>query len=283
MTEIDGDTILYHYFQKDLQKVDFPFFIQSTMRFVLDLGIWIHPNDFIRLPIVEPFCVRDQSVVTNRKLWGNPQPNTGFMMDDNSMVKNIVKGNNKIISSKTISEYNGKNLGKGFVASHVWRMTNEKNTLSNQDHSLFTFIPNIVWLPKQVSKLTDREGSFVQTIIQEISIHIYKKCNFHDAMNPIIESCWQKLDSQQKRIIPESALPSIESMSFVRLGDEYIKSRIEKIKIFSKTMSSYADFGELPKHKVLSSKYDPFINTIDKTAAKKLATWMEQYSTALHW
>jgi hypothetical protein len=33
----------------------------------------------------------------------------------------------------------------------------------------YSFVPNLVWLASQVSKLSDREGSFVQTYLQALS------------------------------------------------------------------------------------------------------------------
>ena len=39
---------------------------------------------------------------------------------------------------------------------------------------LNSFVPNLVWLPVQISKLTDREGSYAQRFLQAISCQIYK-------------------------------------------------------------------------------------------------------------
>jgi hypothetical protein len=44
-------------------------------------------------------------------------------------------------------------MGKGFVASHVWRKL--VNGSSAPQHALTnSFIPNLVWLPTQVAKLS---------------------------------------------------------------------------------------------------------------------------------
>ena len=90
MAEVDGSNILYHYLQKDLRKSEFPLYLQMVMKLVTDLGVWIHPDDYKKLPITLPYVVRDPMLKTQvRKPWGNPQPNTGLMMDDNLKMKQI--------------------------------------------------------------------------------------------------------------------------------------------------------------------------------------------------
>jgi hypothetical protein len=37
----------------------------------------------------------------------------------------------------------------------------------------YSFLPNLVWLPSQLAKLSDREGSFVQTLAA-VSRRIYR-------------------------------------------------------------------------------------------------------------
>ena len=283
MAEVDGNHILYHYLQKDLQRVDFPFFVQTALRFAIDLGVWIHPDNYRSLPIVEPVCVRDPSITTAQRLtWGNPQPHTGLMMDDNSMVKSIVKGSSKLIESSRISEYDGKSLGNGFVASHVWREVGVQRTLSNRDNRLFTFIPNLVWLPVQVSKLSDREGSIVQSVLQQLAAHIYRNQTLNAPLQRIIDSCWAEIEAHTHPFaLPLESLPEIEKLSFIRLPSRYIDMKKKKIEKASTALLAHAAGNSIPTGRILSSKYDHLIPRINRKAASSLGTWLADYHASL--
>jgi hypothetical protein len=63
-------------------------------------------------------------------------------------------------------------MGTSFVASHVWRELVPSGQAS-RERATYSFVPNLVWLPAQVSKLSDREGSFVQTYLQALSWKIW--------------------------------------------------------------------------------------------------------------
>ncbi len=129
---------------------------------LIDLPIWIPTNFYTMLPIILPYVVRDNScrikTSNDHYEWGSAN-SRGFLRDDNTLLKGIVRS--FPIRSANIPAYNGKKLGTGFVASHIWgKITVEDNSLiSSRHHMLNSFVPNIVWLPLQISKLTDREGS----------------------------------------------------------------------------------------------------------------------------
>ena len=42
------------------------------------------------------------------------------------------------------------------------------------DPLAYSFVPNLVWLPSEVAKLTDRQDSFVQRYVQAISTRLYR-------------------------------------------------------------------------------------------------------------
>ena len=80
--------------------------------------------------------------------------------------------------------------GEGYVASHVWRVLNREGGLAARNPLTYSFVPNLVWLPREVSKLTDREGSFVQGYIQALAIKIYREIPVRDELQPIVEESW---------------------------------------------------------------------------------------------
>lgn len=161
--KLDGENILYHYLQKDLLAKDVWLFQMLAARLVVSLGIWLHPEYYRQIPILLPFARRDASCRKNCnkeriEQWGSPDRN-GLFRDDNSLVKDIPKSLR--IESTATGIYVNKRIGTGFVACHVWRTPNT-GILASQNPATYSFVPNLVWLPKQVAKLTDREGSFAQ-------------------------------------------------------------------------------------------------------------------------
>lgn len=135
-------------------------------------------TDFYRkLPIILPYVVRDNSCrikkPTGEDEWGSAN-SKGFLRDDNTLLKGIVRSFK--IKSMKILEYDGKKLGTGFVASHIWGKVSVDNNImiSSRHHKLNSFVPNLVWLPVQISKLTDREGSFAQSLLQAISYDLWR-------------------------------------------------------------------------------------------------------------
>lgn len=282
MAKVDGNKILYHYLQKDLRESDFPLYLQMVMKLVTDLGVWIHPDDYKKLPIVMPYVVRDPTLTTKvRTPWGNPQPHTGLMKDDNSMVKAIAKGKKKKIESAVVSKYDGGILGKNFVASHVWREIKTDADLTNRDHRLFTFIPNLVWLPKEISKFTDREGSIIQSLIQQISMKIYRNLELSEPVEVFTEEAWKVIETCEVKFpLPDEAIPDVSQLTFIRISDSYIRSRTRKIGRLAQALTFYSQDLEYTSPSI-SSKYDPLINTIDKGAAAKLGAYLTRYYNAV--
>ncbi len=175
---IDGDNIIYHYIQKTLLSDSEPDSFTRTLieRLLADLSIWFPPEVYRQIPILLPYVVRDHKCRKKNSdgtdEWGTPN-DFGFLRDDNSLIKPIVKS--LMISGNSVKEYNRKKLGKGFVASHIWRELTPKfeGRLASTLPQTNSFIPNLVWLPRQISKLTDREGGFAQQLLQSLSRRIY--------------------------------------------------------------------------------------------------------------
>ena len=89
-----GMTSYTIFFQKQLMA-DNPDFAKSFIILAINaLGIWIHPDFYLKLPVLLPFVVRDPSCrknkVTGEDEWASPN-SEGLLRDDNSLVKIIIK------------------------------------------------------------------------------------------------------------------------------------------------------------------------------------------------
>lgn len=190
-SQIDGNHILYHFLQKDLFESDVWLFQMLSARLVASLGIWLHPDIYKRIPIILPFVVRDPSCRKRKEgeveEWGTPNK-FGFLRDDNSLIKGLPRS--LTVCSTSQSLYHNKRIGNGFVASHVWRKivgSQFDADLASRDPWLNSFVPNLVWLPSQVSKLSDREGTFTQLYLQALSAKIYKDIEVDPKIKPFVE------------------------------------------------------------------------------------------------
>ena len=119
---INGNRLLYHYLQKELYERDIWLFQMLRVQLVVSLGIWLDPRVYRELPLLVPYAVRDPHSRGNKALglpdaWGSPNEH-GYFRDDNSLVKGVPRA---LHVASPHSLYDGRRVGSGFVAAHVWQ------------------------------------------------------------------------------------------------------------------------------------------------------------------
>lgn len=274
--KVNGNNIIYHYLQKNLISDNDEFTKRLIEKLILDLSIWLPYHLFMNMPIIFPYAIRDsscrKSVNNINEEWGSAN-SKGFFRDDNSLIKGIIKSHN--IKSSKIDQYNGKRLGVGFVACHIWReITIEgKTTLASGYHKTYSFIPNLVWLPNQISKLTDREGSYAQKVLQNVSRKIY----FESTNDKEIEKIWNLLPDPYIDIRVNT-----KSLNYFQVSDEWINKRknqiINEIKMIKNTIYNKKN----DKYKVKCSRYLPSIVEVNNKNQVNLSNWLDQYKNMLN-
>lgn len=223
---VDGNDILYKLFKSLLEK-DQDLAIDVIREMIIKTAVWFPIETYQRIPVLLPWVVRDNScrgkIVGKKRVddqWGAPNA-LGYLRDDNTMVKDIFKPL-QVIGPKD-SPVNNQFVSKGFVASHVWREVNLE-VLANKDSRLNTFIPNLVWLPKQISKLSDIEGGLVQTALKATSWNLYRNVPFESPLQQSIENVWNEL--------PKPELLShfnfaADELNFLKIEESFYESRKE--------------------------------------------------------
>lgn len=276
----NGDDVLYHFFQKQLAADD-PQFAESFIRqAIVALGIWIHPKFYQELPVILPFVVRDNSCrnkQTEKDEWGSPNA-IGLLRDDNSLVKGIVRSM-PVISPKRL--YSKSSIGNGFVASHVWRITTENSalsTLASRDPWLNTFVPNLIWLPKQISKMTDNEGSFAQQYVQALSRHIYLNWPVKKSLQVRVQQIWDKLPTPSRFI--NETFPSMGNLNFFEFRQNIIDGRKKKISNVIAALEE-ASSGNTLERKIIAARYSAGLSSINCVVLKKLAAELQNYLNEL--
>jgi hypothetical protein len=199
--EIKGNDLLYRFFNEVLPSEP-ELFEKIPRLLVMSMAIWLPKSVYQEMPVLLPWVLRDTSCrgkksKGNRIIpdqWGSPNED-GYLRDDNSLVKGIPKSLG--ITSESYSFVNGRHLGTEFVAAHIWR-ENSSKTLASRLPELNTFVPNLVWLPSQVAKLSDREGSHVQTALKEISWGIYHDLPLTGSARIVANQSWFLLPKPEK-------------------------------------------------------------------------------------
>lgn len=275
----DGNNVLYHYLQKDLQVEDVFLFHMLASRLVNALGIWFAPEIYAVLPIILPFVVRDptcreKAPGANEDSWGAANAD-GYFRDDNSLVKGLPKS--LAIDSPRPDVYRGSQIGNGFVASHVWRELDSQQaqgSLASHNPWVNTFVPNMVWLPSQVSKLTDREGSFTQSYLQAHAFSLFRALKPHPDVAAYVERSWELLS--EPRGIPEQSLPSPVEVNYFTPTKRWINTRLAKNRLVAESLKLVA-LSERPFGKVISSRYTNSLQALNGEAAARLGEELIEY------
>ena len=213
MPDVDGNAVLYHYLQKSLPVEDIWLSRMVVGRLVDGLAIWFHPAAYKALPIVRPYIVRCPDCRRPVDEWGSPN-GTGYLRDDNSLIKQLPRSL-RITSTKTY--LNNKKIGNGWVASHIWQFKND-GTFSTRDHTTNSFIPNLVWLPQWLAKMSDRADSFVQEYLKALSYKIFRAQTLTGPLKEIVDDIWATLD---KPDLPQEALPNTGILNFFEFDAQW--------------------------------------------------------------
>jgi hypothetical protein len=159
---------------------------------IIRFAIWPVTDSYINAPWVARFAVRRQRHRTDerapgekRDLWGMPDE-MGFFADDNSLLKSAYKN---LDITGLQNPYKTAKLSTGLVCCHIWSGT-------TSDPLLFSFLPNLVWLPKSLARFTDvykeRDIHRVHYVMQELSYRRYRELEANVG-NDDCRRAWSKL------------------------------------------------------------------------------------------
>ena len=123
----------------------------KLVELALKFAIWPSKSTYEETPWLAPFAIRRIRVRVEpnapgpkRDLWGLPTE-LGYFTDDNSLIKGLVL--RKFLSPQN-NAYGGAKISSGLVCCHIWSGTTGSPLL-------FSFVPNLVWLPKSLAPFSD--------------------------------------------------------------------------------------------------------------------------------
>lgn len=227
----------------------------QLVEIALKFAIWPSVATYIATPWFAPFAIRRSRVRVEpnapgakRDLWGLPNE-SGYFTDDNSLIKGLIL--NRSLSPET-NPYCGSRITRGVVCCHIWSGTTTSPLL-------FSFVPNLVWLPKSLASYSDAHSVAkphpIHNALKQISIERYGSI----VRNRRVESAWQLLEPP--------ALLSLKRTTQTEIADggkisDLVKKRVKKMTDFLEATLD-AD-SEMPRR--FSKRYHAGIgNGIDKS------------------
>lgn len=205
--------------------------------------------------------------------WGAPDL-YGRFRDDNSLIKGIPRS--LIVTNPSNSLLNGKRLGTGFVAAHVWRKLSD-GTDAPRNELTYSFLPNLVWLPSQLAKLSDREGGYAQTFLQAQSLALYRHLPLTSKLARFVAPIWDLLPVREEVAAIDVA---VDRVSFFQSSEPWLLRRRRTLKVVREALIATADrttFGE----KIVASRYGDGLRRFQPTSVRVLLEMLTKYSEAV--
>ncbi len=233
------------------------------------MGIWFPEAVYEKAPILLPWVVRDPTCRGNRQKglpdeWSAPN-DAGYLRDDNSLVKAIPR--NLAILAPQLPHLNNAKMGTDFVAAHIWRLTSD-GQLASRNPLLNTFVPNMIWLPRQVAKLTDREGSLMQEILQSLAWQRYRHLNVDSYLVPTVEEAWSLIPKPTRNFAPTS-----EVNSFV-VNENFFDTHRGRLRTLTEALEAIGR-GEPLNQKVISKRYTEGLPRFRDVEREKLLVFLK--------
>jgi hypothetical protein len=134
-----------------LEEISESHLVDIALRF----AIWPSVATYCDTPWFAPFAIRrirtrvePNAPGAKRDLWGLPTE-SGYFTDDNSLIKSLVR--NRPLSPES-NPYGNSRITRGVVCCHIWAGTTTQPLL-------FSFVPNLVWLPKSLASYSDAHSA----------------------------------------------------------------------------------------------------------------------------
>lgn len=248
-------------------------FVDLTSELFVNLGVWWSPAAYRRLPVMTPWCVRDRTCRYDQgpESWGAPRID-GYMRDDNSIIKKLPLSAR--IAAPVGHPYGGRKPWRGFTACHIWRELPD-GTLAGADPWLYSFMPNLVWLPSWLAPLSDRHESHAQELLQRTSMEVFRNVAVPSPLDVYTESAWEKLP-------PPPAGPALprSQLAFFEPDDSFFARRIAYLTKVMAGCASVLDTGAL-RSKVICSRYTAGLPLLEPAAVKEFHEAITTYRTAV--
>lgn len=249
-------------------------YTQLTEALIEHLSIWWAPAGYARMPTMVPWCVRDRSGRYDQgpESWSAPRDD-GYLRDDNSIIKKLPLP--VWVRAPVGHPYADRKPWRGFTACHIWRELPE-GAVAGTNPWLYSFMPNLVWMPSPLSALSDVHGSHVQRLLQRTSIALFRTKLVSETVRPYAGYAWSRLPGP-----PTSARGlDISKLALFEVDDAFIARRVKYLDSFVGGAEEVLRSGVL-RRKLISTRYTTGLPLLDPEAVADFRTAMSDYRNAV--
>lgn len=237
------------------------------------LASWWSADAYGVMPVMTPWCVRDRSCRYDQgpESWGAPRDD-GFLRDDNSIIKKLPLP--VIVSATRGHPYDGRRPWRGFTACHIWRGL-PGGGMAGEDPWLYSFMPNLIWLPSWLAPLTDRQDSHTQELLQRMSYTRFRGAPVERDVKPYADYCWARLSAPA----PGRELDPAVAAEF-RPNAAFFRRRVAYLTKFVAGCDEVLASGTMNK-KLICTRYTVGLPRVPQTAVAEFGAQMRDYRDAV--
>jgi hypothetical protein len=267
---------LYRALQAGLDGSDRESYEPLVARLIREVGIWWSPNAYALFPILVPWAVRDRSCRYDAgpEAWGSPRAD-GYLRDDNSIIKKLPLSAH--VAAPASHAYASRKPWRGFTACHVWRDLPD-GVVAGEDAWLYSFLPNLVWLPTPIAPLTDRQGSFVQQLLQHISIRMFSREAVAQPLAAYADVAWAKLPAPPRSIPDELVRP--DGLACFEPSAQFFRRRLSYNRRLTTGVAAIAE-GRRPDKKIICSRYTTGLPELPMATLSEFSSLLRAYDDAV--
>lgn len=249
-------------------------FTRLTEILLQRLSIWWAPDGYARLPTMVPWCIRDRAARYQHgpESWSAPRED-GYLRDDNSIIKKLPLPVR--VRAASNHPYADRKPWRGFTACHIWRELQD-GSIAGSDPWLYSFMPNLVWMPSPLSALSDSHESRVQRVLQSTSYGLYRNVEPATSVRRFADYAWSRLSPAP----PGTRSLEMAELATFEVDDAFITRRVNYIKSFVSGAEEVLRTGALGR-KLISSRYTAGMPLLDRQAVGTFHATMSDYYKAV--
>ena len=201
-------------------------------------------------------------------MWSSPD-DAGFLRDDNSLVKAIPRS--LAIRGPQGSHLHDARMGTEFVAAHIWRVVNHTQ-LASRLPLLNSFVPNLVWLPSQVAKLSDRQDGIVQKTLEAISYRLYRDQPVSAHVEDAVKQAWALIPPPSVELVDFDP----DDLNWFCTSPGFFRTRLSRLNAVIAALEAI-EGGSPPPERVVTRRYAAGMPLVAPEARSVLRAFLEQF------
>lgn len=227
---MDADT----HFRGSIKHLGYSSLADISQSTIVDLAlrfaIWPAISTYHDAPWLAPFAIRRVRRRTEpnapgpkRDLWGLPTKD-GYFTDDNSLIKSLAL--RRPLSPN--NPYGNSVITRGLVCCHIWSGTTTSPLL-------FSFVPNLVWLPKSLAPLSDAHSASVPHPVHHALKQVSRERYGLIHTNNRVAKAWQLLGPPPLQLLTPQVNTELADCGKIAT---LAKQRIDRMIYFLETLDS---------------------------------------------